>query len=364
MKIFYASSNNANIWDTPFSNIWNYNLYMTLTKMCNVVLPTFDIQDQFNECFGINNNRTPSDARNYYSYKLLEDIVNEEKKGHIDLFFSYYYSNCILPEVIDQIKNMGIKTTNFFCNNIHQFNLISEIAPHYDYCMVPEKEAINKYIDVGANPVHIQMAANPDIYKPYPLKRDFDVTFVGQNYLNRQEYIEYLINNKIDVRVWGPNWYNALKSKPGFINNMLFKTKLYRPVLSNSSIGPILSDDDLIKMYSRSRISLNFSEVQVQDKNYGEGSIKRHIRLRDFEAPMSGAFYMTGYQDELKDYYKIDKEIVCYDTKEELMEKVKYYLKNPEEAEAVRKAGHDRALKDHTWEIRFKQLFDEIGLKY
>ena len=117
-------------------------------------------------------------------------------------------------------------------------------------------------------------------------------------------------------------------------------------------------------MYSRSKISLNFSEVVVSDEKYDQGAIKRHIRLRDFEAPMSGAFYITGYQDELKEYYEIDKEIVCYDTKGELLEKIRYYLKHPDEAEAIRIAGHKRALKDYTWENRFKELFNKIGLKY
>lgn len=362
VKVFYVSSDNANLWDTPSSNIWNINLYMSLKKMCEVVLPGFNVTDQFNECFGIKGSRTQAEARKYYSNRLLEDVKIEEKKGHIDLFFSYYYSNCVLPEVIDQIRGLGIKTVNFYCNNVHQFDLVSEIAPHYDYCMVPEQEALYKYRDIGAKPVHIQMAANPDVYKPYPLAREYDVTFVGQNYLDRQEYMAYLYRNGIDARVWGPNWGNAVKPRnlPG---RLLQRFGLYRPALPADRLGPVLSDDELIKMYSRSKISLNFSEVLVQDEKYSKGAIKRHIRLRDFEAPMSGAFYMTGYQDELKDYYVIDREIVCYDTKKELLEKIRYYLKNPEEAEAIRKAGLARALKDHTWENRFRQLFDIIGLK-
>ena len=37
-----------------------------------------------------------------------------------------------------------------------------------------------------------------------------------------------------------------------------------------------------------------------------DGSTKRHIRLRDFEGPMSGALFFTGYQEELKQYYEIE----------------------------------------------------------
>jgi len=366
MKIFYASLDSANNAAMPESNIWRDNLYRSLQKMADVVLPSFSVSQQYAECFARKKSeRTPAEARNYYSYKLLEDVKKEEKKGHINLFFSYYYSICILPAVIDKIKDLGIITVNFYCNNIHQFDLVSEIAPHYDYCMFPEREALQKYIDVGANPVHIQMAANPDIYKPYPINREYDVTFVGQNYLSRQDYVEYLYRKGIDVHVRGPGWEKALMpNKRGIINEVKSKFGLNKSVLPKTNVGGPLSDEQLIKMYSRSIISLNFSEVVVSDEKYDPGAIKRHIRLRDFEAPMSGAFYITGYQDELKEYYEVDKEIVCYDTKEELLEKIRYYLKHPDEAEAIRIAGHNRALKDHTWENRFTELFNKIGLNH
>ena len=363
MKVFYCSLDSANNAVMPWSNIWFNNLYKSLIKFCNVVLPTFSVSRQYAECFTrVKSTRTPEEARNYYSYNLLEDIKTEEKRGHIDLFYSYYYSKCILPEVIRKIRELGIVTVNFYCNNIHQFDLVSEISPHYDYCMFPEREALQKYLDLGANPVHVQMAANPDVYKPYPLDRAYDATFIGQNYLNRQSYAEYLYKNGIDIYVWGPDWKRALIAKrKGVINRVKAKLGFNNSVLPEAHVGGPLSDEELIQMYSCSKISLNFSEVSVSDKNYNPGTIKRHIRLRDFEAPMSGAFYITGYQDELKEYYEIDEEIVCYDTREELLEKIRYYLKHPDEAEAIRIAGHKRALKDHTWEKRFKDLFKKIG---
>lgn len=343
MKVFYASLDSANNAVMPWSNIWNMNLYMTLTKIFNVVMPSFSVSTQYAICFErIKSEMTPEQARNYFSYKLLEDITREEKRSHINLFFSYYYSKCILPEVIDEIKRLGIVTVNFYCNSIHQFHLVSEIAPHFDYCIFPERNALQKYIDVGAHPIYIQMAANPDFYKPYALKAEYDVSFVGQRYLNREEYIEYLLGRGINIFVWGAGWSNSSG-------------------LSVSHVGGPLSDEELIKMFSRSRISLNFSEVLVQDQSKDAGHIKRHIRLRDFEAPMSGAFYMTGYQDELAEYYEIGKEIVCYDTKEELLDKTRYYLKHPEEAEIIRRAGRARALRDHKWENRFVELFKKIG---
>ncbi len=123
--------------------------------------------------------------------------------------------------------------------------------------------------------------------------------------------------------------------------------------------GPPLDDDELIKMYSRSEISLGFSSC---DGTHRSKERILQIRLRDFEAPMSGAFYMVEYQNELAEFFEPDKEIVCYRDKRDLAEKIKYYLKHDKERERIRAAGYQRAVADHTWQQRFQNVFKAIGV--
>ena len=85
-------------------------------------------------------------------------------------------------------------------------------------------------------------------------------------------------------------------------------------------------------MYSRSQISLGFSTCG--DSRYRDTNKIRQVHMRDFEAPMSGAFYFVEYQEELKEFYELDREIVCYSSREELLEKVRFYLANPDSADA------------------------------
>ncbi len=103
--------------------------------------------------------------------------------------------------------------------------------------------------------------------------------------------------------------------------------------------------------------------MEVYDKHDPIQPVKRHLHLREFEAPMSGALYCTGYTDELTEFFEPDKEVIVYHNQEELLDKVRYYLTHPEAAEKVREAGYNRALSEHTYHARFKQLFTEIGLK-
>ncbi len=77
---------------------------------------------------------------------------------------------------------------------------------------------------------------------------------------------------------------------------------------------------------------------------------------------MSGALYCTGYTEELAEFYEPDREVLIYRNQHELLDKVRYYLAHPAEAEKVRQAGYLRALRDHTYHRRFQQLFKELGL--
>ena len=129
--------------------------------------------------------------------------------------------------------------------------------------------------------------------------------------------------------------------------------------LPPSILGGPLTDLEMIKMFSRSKINLGFSSC---GETHQDDERILQIRLRDFEVPMSGGFYMVEFMEELEEFYEIGKEIVCYTGPEDLAEKIKYYLAHETERETIRKAGYDRCLRDHTWQKRFQTVFQQIGL--
>lgn len=301
----------------------------------------------------------------------------------------------MLPEAIDEIRSMGIKTVNWYCNGSYQLHLVSEISPHYDWCLVPERFRLKDYMAMGARPIYCQEAANPNIYKPHDLPVEFDVTFVGRAYGDRPAYIRHLLDQGIDVRVWGWGWQDhsseaSVASKLTLLRRALHAAQLLRTkagrqvvrqrlgtllqlnestsllrgqwgaiILPASIIGGTLSDIEMIKMYSRSRINLGFSSC---GETHESKERILQVRLRDFEVPMSGGFYIVEYMEELEEFFEIGKEIVCYSSREDLAEKVKYYIKHDDERERIRKAGHERCLRDHSWHSRFQTAFKEMGL--
>lgn len=386
MRIFYAVDSTLN--SLFQSSLWRSNLYLPLVDLGHDIVEfnydlkaTFenvDVADPWQHAF-ISRNRP----------KVTDELLCQVRKAHaerpVDLFFSYFYDACVLPEAIDEIRAMGITTVNWYCNGAHQLHLVREISPRYDWCLVPERFRLKDYIAMGARPIYCQEAANPSIYKPYDLPGEYDVTFVGQAYGDRPAYIRYLLDQEIDVRVWGYGWKRTSPGPGGEQGPGLFKRvsraagKLLYPegrrvlrrnlltllgarpaiVLPEDRLGGPLSDIELIRMFSRSKINLGFSTCG--DTHEREERIVQ-VRLRDFEVPMSGGFYMVEYLEELEEFFEIGKEIVCYRSREDLAEKIKYYLSHDAEREAIRRAGYERCLRDHTWQKRFATAFREMRL--
>jgi spore maturation protein CgeB len=77
---------------------------------------------------------------------------------------------------------------------------------------------------------------------------------------------------------------------------------------------------------------------------------------------MSGALYCTGYLEELEEFFEPDSEVIVYRDGNEMLDKVRFYLSHPAEANAIRAAGLRRAQADHTYQQRFRQLFTTLGL--
>lgn len=313
------------------------------------------------------------------------EFSEQQKRNRFDLFFGYLCNGFIEYSLLEDIGNLGVPTLNFSCNNIHQFYLVDEISKHVDIAVYSEKTAKQKFDSVGANGVHMQMAANPDIYHPYSIPKEYEVTFAGQRYANRAEYIVDLISNGVDVRAWGPKWTGAgnfndrrdlahkllrlrsifqvhgvrkgVRYISGYARERVTEARIDRMLAGHVGMG--LDDEALVKLYSQSKISLGFSTVY--EGGLPGGAVSSHVRLRDFEAPMSGAFYLVEHTPEIEEYYEVGKEIECYRSKDELLDKTKYYLRADKAREKIRLAGHRRALRDHTWKIRFSDLFAQLS---
>jgi spore maturation protein CgeB len=111
----------------------------------------------------------------------------------------------------------------------------------------------------------------------------------------------------------------------------------------------------MAEVFSASRINLGMPWVL-------HSSRIPTLKGRDFEVPMAGGLYLTGYSDELSRHYRIGEEIVCYTSPQECVDIIRALLDQPKPCRRIRAAGHRRAMQHHTWDARFRRLFAFLGL--
>jgi hypothetical protein len=338
------------------SNIWRNNLLWSLEEMGHEVVEfTYDLTETFRNLDVRDAKQAAFVEKN--RPRVSAELVRQVRAAHtekpVDLFFSYFYDTCVLPEAIGEIRGLGIRTVNWYCNGSYQLELVREISPAYDFCLVPEKFRLGDYEAMGARPIYCQEAANPAVYKPHEVEKEFDVTFVGQAYGDRPLFLRYLLERGIRVHVWGHGWRDP---HPKYVPRETFEAIMALPVeLRNDP----LADEELVKMYSRSRINLGFSTC---GDTHAGGERILQVRLRDFEVPMSGGFYLVERMEELGEFFEYGKEIAGYRGREELAEQIAYYLGHEEERAAIAAAGLRRARGEQTWAKRFEMAFAKMGL--
>lgn len=390
-----------------YGGLWSGNFYPALGELGHEIIESKTDLLPASRFMHVASGFTPEEkrVRGEITQKIVEEVKQAHQKKPLDLFLSYFYNAHFDPAGFDEIHRLGIPTVNFYCNSVHQFAWVSEIARKVNFSWHTEKAAASLYSKVGAKPVWVQMGADPKVYHPIAgMKRQPKACFVGQRYADRDQHLGRLIERNIPVDIFGHGWgedarnpapsscsTNGMETfylgrrtpRPGTLESYFHtvgenlkeqgllggsrrtlrqwqcrhQSRKLDPVFAQAARGPA---HDICQAFNHYEVILNFSNVWA-DGRPGSRLIP-HVRLRDFEAPMCRTCYLTGWSEELEEFYEVGKEVETYRTPEELVDKTQFYLTHPDEAERLREAGCCRALHDHQWTNRFQELFRKIGI--
>ncbi len=307
----------------------NYSLKPALEKFGTV--RHYDWFDEFNH----QNKDWRQKGKARMNRALLEKIGRWIGEDRADVIFMYVSGELVEPETLAALRNFDVPMINLALNDKEHFvsKIRSgrafgsrDICRHFDLCWTSTQDALVKYLVEGARPIYLPEGANPEIHKPCDLEKTFDVSFVGQCYGNRATVINELSRRGFAVEAYGYGWPR----------------------------GP-LAVEDMVKLYSKSRINLGFGGVEGHRNTFC-------LKGRDFEIPMSGGLYLTEDHPELANAFRIGEEILTYKDMDDLTRKIRYYLQHPDKADAISRKGHERAIREHTWEARFGKIFRLLNL--
>ena len=103
------------------------------------------------------------------------------------------------------------------------------------------------------------------------------------------------------------------------------------------------------RCYYESRINLG----HAHSPRLGENSV------RDFKIMGSGGFLLTQWYQGIDDLMNVGAEMDCYNSIEECLEKVKYYLEHTEEREKIAQAGYEACHDKHKYSDRLQTIIED-----
>lgn len=190
----------------------------------------------------------------------------------------------------------------------------------------------------------IQESLSPimeDLYKALPMEPNPDGVETKE-YL----YAQYVINRKITglERVQLLTAIASRRPLDLFTHDQSFSVANLR------NHGTVDYYTQMPLIFKRSRINLNISLR----------SIKSGIPLRAFDIMGSGGFLLSNYQADFLDDFVPGEDFVYYESKEDLLQKIDYYLQEEEEREAIAKSGHDKVASAHTYRHRVREMLVSV----
>lgn len=337
MKILYAAMKyDYGIKERGFS-FEHYNFYEPLTAMGHEV-EYFDFMELHRQHGPV------------VMTRMLLDRVQTLKP---DLVFVFLYTDQFDHELLKRLRSeTSVPSVNWFADDHWRFDSFTRHwADCFTYAVTTDAASLERYRDAGLGNVLLsQWGVNHHRYKKRGTPLQHDVSFVGQSYGDRRSVIDAVRKHGVAVTVRGTHWdlrlYHRILRKA-----RLMSADAFNGVINRTRIG----QDEMIEMFCSSRINLNMTA----SSRAGE---RNQIKGRTFEIPGCGGFQLSESADRIGEFFVPEKEIVCYSSTGEMIEKIDYYLEHDAEREAIAEAGYQRALRDHTYEQRFLELFRQMGI--
>lgn len=225
----------------------------------------------------------------------------------------------------------------FLENKSKYFN---ESINHYDYVIstkIAEKQRyLNKIPDQKY--LYVTQGFSKKIHKPIKSfhEKEAFVSFIGLAEPSRFEIIEFLLQNEIPVKLAGKGWDSFVKKHK---ENSLF-----------TFLGESLINEEYAMLLSSSLFSLGLLSKRF---------LEFHT-TRTFEIPACGTALLTEFNDEIGTFFN-ENEVIYYNSKEELVNKIKYFMESPIELQKITENGYNRVWKcGYDYESILKGLLNKI----
>lgn len=247
-----------------------------------------------------------------------------------DVLFCVPFENQVDWNDIGAISGAGVTTVAWMCDDHWRWETFSRhIARHFTAIVTTDRDAFLKYHRSATTiPILSQWAVDVSRIRPVSAPRDIDVSFVGGCRPHRARIVAALRRSGVDVFVRGTGWPEGRAST-----------------------------QELVDIPARSRVSLNFA-----DSTQGHEKGKTQLKARPFELAASGTCVVTEPDPQLDRFFSAATEMVVTEGTRGFVHAVKSLLGDESTRSARAHATWERAVGEHTYDIRLSRIFELLGV--
>lgn len=249
----------------------------------------------------------------------------------------------VFPDTLKKIKslNKGL-LINFNPDNPFNPNkgasndFIRKSIPLYDCYFIWGKFLMPLLKNAGAKHVeYLPFAYDPELHYPVKIsdeeKKIFgsDIAFIGSWDKEREYWLSKITD--YDLAIWGNAWE---------------KLSIFSP-LRKKWKGRAVIGEDFSKVCNASKIVLNLIRKQNENAH----------NMRTFEVPACKGFMLTTRTSEQSVFFEEGKDMVCFETPDELIKKINEYLFKNEDRKKTSEEAYKK-VQPHVYMERAKAILD------
>jgi spore maturation protein CgeB len=290
-----------------------------------------------------------------YDYRTNENHETELAKIALEKKPDYIFilkGEKLSADLIRRFKELKCKTILWFTMvpiedwMIHfakaQDFVITNVEDHLDYFRQRGIKNI-KWIHQGFSPefFEIDTLETKNGGKCYA-----DVAMIGSMgtpiYNKRCELVLFLKQNGIDIKWWGPHLSRDLKN-----------IRYYLRGVHRLWAGSEVYMKDFADVIRHTKIFIgDDSDIPIKGK---------YLSNRSLAVVGCGGFYLCRRTRGIEYLFDFGSECDVFETKDEMLEKVRYYLDNEDERKRIALKGQQKILNNYTYKNQMKKIFDWVN---
>ncbi|MFN2627208.1 MAG: glycosyltransferase [Gaiellaceae bacterium] len=211
----------------------------------------------------------------------------------------------------------------------------------YDLVVSNSEGGIPRLLELGARRAEaLFWAADPDLFRPLPLEKDYDVFFYGYGDKFRRDWMAAMVGapsrelEAVDFALGGRD-YRGDTGRARRVGDVPFN-------VFNRSIAA-------------GRINLNMTRRP-------HASVFASSTARPFELAMAGAAIVSNPYEGIERWFEPGRELIVVDDGAAAAAAYRLLLGDPGAAEELGRRARERALDEHTYTHRARRLLELVGL--